>query len=611
MSSPTPLAVELPPPPRWRMENVFPGLQSPEREAAFADIERQTDELERFLETTANAADVQTSPAQLATVLAEAVERLNRLLLLADTTESYLEAFITTDSRDAAAKKLHSAYEQLDVRLEQAAVRLRKWVGSLAPALEEALPRHPVTQTHAFVLREMAEQAHFLMSEAEEALAAELNVSGGNAWGKLQGTVVSQLSVPFEIDGARKELPMPALLNLRSHPDEGVRRRAYEAENQAWEGVKETLAACMNGVKGATITLNKRRGRTDAQHASRDANRIDEQTLDALLGAMHDSLPMWRRYFKAKAHHLGKEQLAWWDFYAPLGASSSSLDWQQARAMVLENFSTFSDDLSGLARRAFDEGWIDAEQRTGKRGGAFCMGVRGVKQSRILVNFDGSLDQVSTLAHELGHAYHNECMFQAGQSPLNSRLPMTVAETASIMCETITMNAVLRRAQSDQEKLAILESRLNGASQVVVDILSRYLFEDEVFARRARSELSAAELNEIMERAQDATYGDGLDARYRQGWMWTWKPHYYSPRLAFYNYPYAFGLLFGTGLYAIYEQQGAAFVPAYRALLADTGTASAAELAGRFGINLRDKGFWANSLAVIGRDIDQFEAIPA
>jgi pepF/M3 family oligoendopeptidase len=324
---------------------------------------------------------------------------------------------------------------------------------------------------------------------------------------------------------------------------------------------------------------------------------------------MQDSFPMWRRYFKAKARLLGKEQLAWWDLYAPLGKTSTTFSWEQARSFVLENFAGFSDDLAAMATRAFDENWIDAEQRTGKRGGAFCMRVRSVKQSRILSNFDGSLDQVSTLAHELGHAYHNECMFHAGRSPLNTRLPMTVAETASIMCESIIMNAVLAKATDPAEKLAILENKLAGEAQVVVDIYSRFLFESEVMERRAESELTAAELNDIMERSQEATYGDGLDPRFRQGWMWTWKPHYYYTHLDFYNYPYAFGLLFGTGLYALYEQQGDAFVPAYRALLADTGTDNAADLASRFGINLREKAFWANSLALIGRAVDEYEAL--
>jgi oligoendopeptidase F len=234
------------------------------------------------------------------------------------------------------------------------------------------------------------------------------------------------------------------------------------------------------------------------------------------------------------------------------------------------------------------------------------MGVEGVKESRILSNFDGSFDQVSTLAHELGHAFHNECAWQAGKTPIQQNTPMTLAETASIMCETIVTEAALEQTTDSQEALAILEAQMNNASQVVVDIYSRFLFEKEVFERRAKSELSADELCEIMERAQKATYGDGLDERYLQKFMWTWKPHYYSSGFSFYNYPYAFGLLFATGLYAIYQKRGAEFVPAYKELLAATGEARAADLADKFGINIRTKKFWADSLAIIGKRVDRY-----
>jgi oligoendopeptidase F len=253
-----------------------------------------------------------------------------------------------------------------------------------------------------------------------------------------------------------------------------------------------------------------------------------------------------------------------------------------------------------------DNHWIDAEPREGKRGGAFCMGVPLVKESRILSNFDGTLGQVSTLAHELGHAFHNECANQAGKTPLQRNTPMTMAETASIMCETIVKRAALEQSTDPQEQLAILEVSLTGHAQVIVDIYSRYLFEKEVFERRARSELSADDLCDIMERAQKATFGDGVDERYLHKFMWTWKPHYYYSNLSFYNFPYSFGLLFGTGLYAIYQQRGAAFVPDYKKLLASTGEGTAAELADRFGINIRTSKFWEDSLSVIAADVDRY-----
>jgi pepF/M3 family oligoendopeptidase len=362
----------------------------------------------------------------------------------------------------------------------------------------------------------------------------------------------------------------------------------------------------MNGIKGEVITLNRRRGRPDALHSALEMARIDRETLDAMLSAMVDSFPVFRRYFHAKAKRIGKEKLAWWDLFAPVGKAERQFDWHETQKFVLENFALFSADLEDFARQAFENGWIDAEPRPGKRGGAFCMGLPAVKESRVLTNFDGSLDQVSTVAHELGHAYHNACIYAAGKTALQSRTPMTLAETASIMNETIVQQAALARAASPAEELSILETSLIGDAQVIVDIYSRFLFEREVFERRAKAELSADELCEIMIWAQKEAYGDGLDENYLQPYMWTWKPHYYYPDLSFYNFPYAFGLLFGVGLYAIYQQRGAAFVPDYRNLLASTGENNTADLAARFGIDLRQKAFWAGSLGVIGKRIERY-----
>jgi oligoendopeptidase F len=228
-------------------------------------------------------------------------------------------------------------------------------------------------------------------------------------------------------------------------------------------------------------------------------------------------------------------------------------------------------------------------------------------ESRILSNYDGSLDEVLTLAHELGHAYHNECL--RGKTALQRRTPMTLAETASIFNQTIVADAALARAESPAEELAVLEAFLADAGQVVVDISSRYLFESEVFQRRARAELAAEELCEIMLQAQRDTYGDGLDGNYLNPYIWAWKPHYYSSTLSFYNFPYAFGLLFGLGLYAIYEQRGEAFLADYDALLASTGDARAEDLAARFGIELRSPAFWESSLEIVARRVDRYVAL--
>ncbi|MEW5868724.1 MAG: M3 family oligoendopeptidase [Chloroflexota bacterium] len=593
-------------PPRWDLSNVYPGLEAPEFKTDLARLTSQIGGLEALFARSLSQATTQTPIAELAGLAGEAIQRLNEILELASTMGPYIFSFVATDSHNTTARRQLSEFEQIGARLDVIQTQLQAWVGGLAPLLDQIIAADPLAQAHAFTLKEAAEQSRYLMSQAEEVLAAEMNLSGFNAWSRLQGTVTSQLSVDFEMEGQVQKLPLPAIINLQAHQDEDVRRRAYEAEIQACESVREPLAACMNGVKGTVNTLDQRRGRQDALHSAIDTARIDRPTLEAMLDAMQASFPTFRKYFLAKARRLGKEQLAWWDLFAPVGQSKVTYTFEEGRDFILENFASFTPDLAAFAKRAFEHHWIDAEQRQGKRGGAFCMALPGVKESRLLCNFDGTLGQVSTIAHELGHAYHNHCAFQANKTPLQASTPMTLAETASIMCETIVMQAVLRQTSDPQSVLAILETMLINDAQVIVDIYSRYLFEKEVFERRPQAELSADDFCDIMERAQKATYGDGLDARYLNRYMWAWKPHYYRTDISFYNFPYAFGLLFGVGLYAIYQQRGAEFVPDYRNLLASTGEGTAAELAARFGIDIRQSAFWQASLEVIAQRIERY-----
>jgi pepF/M3 family oligoendopeptidase len=535
---------------------------------------------------------------------------MNAAMRLNGTLHSYLHSFVSTDSYNTTARRLMSELEALGVRLRRADVLFRGWIGTVAadaPKFEKTLTQEGPVKEHAFYLRETAEQSRYLMGEAEETLAAELSLSGANAWEKLRGVVTSHLKVPFEREGKVEGLPITVVQNYRTEADGELRRRAYEAELAGWASVREPLAACLNGIKGTVITLYKRRERTDALHETLDQARIDRETLETMLAAMRDSFPAFRRYWQAKARRLGKDDLPWWDLFAPVGRLERRVSFAEARDLILDRFGAFSERLAALARRAFDQQWIDAEPRAGKRGGAFCMRIPAMEESRILCNFDGSLNQVLTLAHELGHAFHNEC--QVGKTPLQRRTPMTLAETASTFNETIVTDAVLAQAialDTPGAELAILETFLSDAAQVIVDIYSRYLFEQEVFERRAQAELSADDFCDIMIRSQQATYGDGLDSRYLNPYMWAWKPHYYMPNLSFYNFPYAFGLLFGLGLYALYQERGRAFLPEYDALLRSTGEGTAADLAARFGIDLRQRAFWEGSLKVIEKRIERY-----
>lgn len=595
--------------PHWDLSNVFPALESEELSAGFSQLKSLLSEMEEHEQKTLLPALGSNDSTKLAEALNGAIERVNQALELATTLDAYIYSFISTDSYNTTARRLLSELEQITVRLRKQLVRLKAGVGQVAQQLPAVLEHPGAAHEHAFYLHELAEQSKYLMSPVEEDLAADLHLSGASAWSRLQNTVVSQIKTEFELDGKVQTIPVTALLNMTTHSDGDVRKRAFETELVIWKQNQEPLAAALNGIKGEVITLNKRRKREDALHSALEETRMDRETLDAMLSAMRASFPIFRGYFKAKARRLGKPALPWYDRFAPMGRSERKFSFDEARGFILDNFNSFSPELSNFASRAFKNCWIDAEPRSGKSAGAFCMPIPAVKESRILCNFDGSLDEVFTIAHELGHGFHNECAFRAGKTNLQQNTPMTLAETASIMCETITLNAALKNISDAQEELAVLESALINYSQLIIDIYSRFLFESELFERREKAELSPDDLCDIMGRAQQATYGDGLDPNTLHPYMWTWKPHYYSASPSFYNFPYAFGLLFGVGLYAVYQQRGPEFVPDYMNLLASTGDTAPAELAGRFGINLRTEDFWANSLKVIAQKAERYEQI--
>jgi oligoendopeptidase F len=593
---------------RWDLSNVYPSLESDKFVTAKLDVKRELDELDAFLAEhrvmrSANQMNAQEAH-QLKFIVDEYLNRTNAALRLYSTLNAFVSSYVTTESYNTSAKRLESELEILGIGFRKQGIRFQAWVGSISDELPRIVRENGTARVHEFFLRETAEQSRYMMTDPEESLAAELELSGANAWSKLQGTICSQLTVNFELDGKLKRMPITALMNLNHHPDAEVRRRAYDAELAAWETAKEPLAAALNGVKGNAITVDKRRGRVDALHASLDQCRLDRETLNTMLNTTQNSFPTFRQYLKAKAKRLGHDRLPWWDIFAPVGRNERRFTWAEARKFIVNQFRTFSDHLADLAQRAFENNWIDAEPRDGKRGGAFCMELPSVDESRILCNFDGSLDEVSTVAHELGHAYHNEC--QVGKTMLQTRTPMTLAETASTFNETIITEAALGAAANREEEIAILENTLINSTQVIVDITSRFLFEKEVFERREKSELSADDFCEIMLRCQKATYGDGLDDRYLHKYMWTWKPHYYIPSFSFYNYPYAFGLLFGTGLYALYKERGKSFVKDYEALLSSTGEGTPADLAMRFGIDIHKPDFWQNSLKVVEERIQRY-----
>ncbi|RYG65040.1 oligoendopeptidase F, partial [bacterium] len=520
--------------PNWDMTPIFPSLESPEFSAAFDASLAQISELtNKFDEFGIRRRDLPTVDEVLVGQFETILNHFNVLDEKLNTIGSYLGCFVTTDAKDELAKSRSSELETKTVVLGQLWTRLVAWIGS--SDIEALLAASQVARDHEYFVRRAKYLEAHQMSESEENLAASLAPMASSGWGKLHSQVSALMNVTLEVEGEEKTLSMSAIRGLAGDPNRETRKAAFEAELKAWEGVAPTMAAALNGIKGFQRELRVRRGFDDDVQPTLDGNSIDAATLQAMQDACVAAFPDFRRYMKLKAKAMGLENLAWYDLIAPIATEDASWGWEDTETFTEENFGKYSDKMAQFAKRSFDEKWIDAGPRVGKVGGAYCTGTRP-GESRVLMNFDGSFTAVSTLAHELGHAYHNLCL--EPRTPVQRSVPMTLAETASIFCETLIFEGAVAKADT-KERIALLDNACSRNLQVVVDIHSRFLFEKGVFERRGERELTESEFSEMMTQAQIDTYGEELEPKHP--YMWAVKGHYYGAR--FYNYPYTFGLL--------------------------------------------------------------------
>lgn len=592
--------------PRWSVADVHDSLDTrsfvDDLEGVRADVART---VVLFDELGVRATDERVADATDGRVADQAIVAWNDLVARLEVLQAVVYATVATDSRDERAQALLSELGDLDAQVTPLLARLAEWVRSVRVS---ELSRHSeVAAQHRGPLERLAARADHQMSEDLEGFHAELATTGTLAWARLQRDITSQLSGSVRLpDGRVDVLPMPAVRGLATHRDVAVRQAAYRTELETWPTVATSVGAAMNAVKGAAIVVDRRRHWASPLDASLFANSVAPDTFRAMQSAVVDALPDFRRWMRAKAAlHGHAGGLPWWDLVAPAPTDAGAISWEAGVDIVRDAFGEYSPGLGALVDRALDERWIDAAPRDGKTGGAFCMPfVNG--RSLVLLNWSGSLESTQTTAHELGHAYHNTTL--AERTPLQRRLPMALAETASIFCETLVVEAGLARLDG-ADRLALLDVDLQGANQVIVDIHSRFLFETEVFARRSARTLGVGELDELMLTAQDAAYGDGLDQETAHRSMWILKPHYYGSH--YYNWPYTYGLLFGLGLFARYREDPERFRSGYETLLSRAGMDSAETLGAAFGLDVTTRRFWDDSLDVLRARIDEYATLAA
>ena len=579
----------------WSLDVLYKGYDTPEFQNDVKEVQNIVD---RFNEAAASL-----DPARPKETLLNVIGLMEESSLLFSRLFEFCSLSQSVNTSDEKAAAYMGQLMARSSAMTKARTTIEKYVAAIDD-LEAVIASDEKLTDYAYMLRNIKADSKHLLSEEVEEVMSLYDISGGSAWGDLQSMLTSSVTADFR----GEKVNLSAIRNKAYDPDPAVRKEAYEAELACYDKIKMPVAFALNNIKLQVINECRLRGFESPLDQVLYYSRMKRETLDALFTAMKEYMPMFRDYLRAKGRALGHENgCPWYDLFAPMGANSKTYTTEDAKAYLLNIFSGFDKDLHDMVERAFDESWIDFYPREGKVGGAFCAGIRQYHQSRVLTNFDGSFSDIVTLAHELGHAFHN--LNIEDHRPLNDDYSMPVAETASTFNEHVVMDAAIAGASDPAEKLALIESQLMDVTQIIVDIYSRFLIEKGVFDNREQSFMFPDTLCEMMLDAQKQAYGEGLDPESLHPYMWVCKSHYYSSGLSFYNWPYAFGGLFARGLYAKYMAEGPSFVKKYRELLHATPVKSVEDAAMIAGIDVTDPDFWRMSLESYREKVELFKEL--
>ena len=579
----------------WNLKKIYPSIESKEYEDDIKAAEVVIAKLEAF----------DLSKKESIDNVREYFKLLLSLMEYMDNLGEYLGLRLSVNTQDIEALKAEGKINDLEVKAAPFEVKFTKYLKEYPNFLEDAKKDAYLKDYHYEMQKEANEVKHSLNDETEIMLS-KLERSSGDAWSRLFDTLTSTVEVDY--DG--KKISLPQVRNLAYSPDESVRKAAYEAELASYKKIDKAIAASLSSIKEEVTTVCKARGYASGLEKTLEQTGMTKKTLEALTGAIEEYYPYFRAYLKRKGELLGhKNGCPFFDIFAPMGKSDTVFTIDEANAYLIDRFTKFNPEIGGMMKKAMSSEWIDYMPKQGKVGGAFCAPVFKIKESRILTNFDGSFNSICTLAHELGHAFHNEVMWNLPM--IYSGYPMQLAETASTFNETFIKDDAEKNAKSKEEKINIIEAAIADDNQVITDIMSRYYFETSVFEKSDEAALTPEELCDLMKKAQLRSYGDGLDPEYLHPYMWCCKGHYYSVGLSFYNFPYAFGQLFAYGLYGLYQKEGASFFPLYKKVLQNAGQMPIKECVALAGIDTESKEFWRSSLDICKARIEEFLKLTA
>jgi oligoendopeptidase F len=583
----------------WDLDVFFKG--GSESQELRTHLDNVKEKLNSLVET-ASAFQVPQS-ADDSKEVANLIELLKDVALNMSQAGAVIGCFLAADTTDKKALQLQGETASLGAIFSTVGLKVQQ---TLAKADEETwngLMNSDELKEFAFVLNEWREEVELKLSEEEESIITSLSVDGYHGWGQLYDMLVGDIKIKIELDGEEKELSVGQANNLSSHQDANVRKRSFEALEEAWEGKEDFFATALNRIAGFRLEVYKKRGWDSVLKEPLHRNRMSEETLDAMWGAIGANKAPFVEYLNVKARMLGTDKMNWYDMDAPVTTSTKKMSYQEGAEFILKHFGEFGPELEAFSRLAFEDSWIEAEDRPNKRPGGFCTGMPVSEQSRIFMTYSGSMSNVATLAHELGHAFHSYALRPVHW--MNRQYAMGVAETASTFAEMIVADAAVKSTETKDEKIALLEDKIQRSVAFFMNIHARFLFETRFYEERKNGVVPAARLNELMAEAQKEAYGDALDTVHPH--FWASKLHFYITGVQFYNFPYTFGYLFSLSIYAKALEDGEGFEQKYMALLRDTAVMSVEDLAMKhLGEDITKQEFWAKGVALCVKDVEEF-----
>lgn len=587
----------------WDLDTIFPGgTKSPELQTKLHTIKEEIEVYQQFIRGWDFAEDK--SAGTLKTILKKQ-ESIEKGLGQSGTFVHMVhDAFMNDEHANVVMGQVMNLSSEVE---NLSTVFMKKLVAISDQDWQHLLQDQELMEV-SFALNEIRDKGKHLLSEEEEKIITELNKDGLTAWSRLYDTAVSIIIIPFtDKEGKTTDFSVGQAMNrMYADPDPEVRKQLFENWEAAWTKLSPIFADMLNHLDGYRITLQKAHGREHYLDEPLEYNRMSKATLDAMWEAVANHKQPFIDFLRQKARILGMEKLGWEDVDAPVAVGKGKpprFTYDEACDFVIEHFASFGPKISAFAKQALENRWVEAEDRPNKRPGGYCTELPEWEESRIFMTFTGSPNDASTLAHELGHAFHSFVMRDLPD--LNRNYAMNVAETASTFAETIIGNATLTNAKTNEEKVTLLNAKMENAIAMFLNIHTRFLFESKFYEERSKGVVSEQRINELMVNAQKEAYGDSLSSYHPH--FWCSKLHFFFDDVPFYNFPYTFGFLFSLGIYAEFLKSPNGFEDKYIALLRDTGSMQVEELAKKhLGVDLMKPAFWEAGIQLMEKDAAEF-----